>query len=624
MGSVTVSFPHGKLTNGSVFTTKSSYIDDIAIDGISTERPRIGVEDYLHQKPSLSEASDGNTFSCAGDDDKDTSPPYPELAEIPNTYDTFFLGHGGLPESKRAHAIAVAKRYHADQKSRFLGYQLNFDLDYQSNFASYLDTHVNNVGDPFKESNVTVNSKFMERAVLDYYAELWNAKWPHNEADGESYWGFCLSMGSTEGNLYTLWSARDYLSGMKISVNEKLVRRRGHGAVKAPRLVCQEAVNKTKNPHSYTPITFYSQETHYSIAKAMTMLRVRSFHDEGEDEYPSQCPITDDGAWPAEVPSHEAGGIDIDCLATLVEFFACRGYPIIVCFNYGTTFKGAYDDVDLACHRLAPILQKYNLLEREIAYDERGETKVERRTGYWFHVDGALGAAYMPYVEMAYSAGRISSKGPDFDFRLPMVHSIAMSGHKWIGATVPCGIYMTRVKYRTMPSIVPGYIGTPDTTFAGSRNGLSPILLWDNIARNSYEKQMERALKLEELAAYTEQRLRYLQDEVLRTDLYVERSPLSLTVRFKRASDDLCRKYSLSSDEIDGRRYSHVFLMQHVTKELIDSFIQDLAKEMAFAPHQRGHAPPCIQSAYMPKLGKLQPGSCLSIPSCWISELNTY
>ncbi|KAH7352227.1 hypothetical protein KP509_19G035700 [Ceratopteris richardii] len=421
----------------------------------------------------------------------------------------------------------------------------------------------------------------MERAVLDYYAELWNAKWPYNDKDKESYWGFCLTMGSTEGNLYGMWNGRDYLGGKKILIDEQLVMRSGV-MVSSPRFVYQKAVLPADSPNAYTPIAFFSEDTHYSISKAMTMLSIQTFYAEGEEKYPGECPLNN-GTWPAEVPSHESGAMNIDSLSVLVEFFASRGYPIIVCFNYGTTFKGAYDDVSYACRKLKPILEKYNLLERDVTY---GDNQTDKRTGFWFHVDGALGAAYMPFIEMAYLSSRVATKGPTFDFRLPMVHSIAMSGHKWIGAPVPCGVFMTRVKYQMLPPEIPEYIGSPDTTFAGSRNGLSPMLLWDNIARHSYEDQIQKALDLEQLAAYAEDKLLYLQNEVLHTDLFVARTKLALTVRFKRANEKLCRKYSLSNEDLGGRRFSHIFLMEHVTTELVDQLIEDLSLEDAFAPQE--------------------------------------
>ncbi|MCO5595583.1 hypothetical protein L7F22_049628 [Adiantum nelumboides] len=510
--------------------------------------------------------------------------PYPDVWGIPDAYHTFYLRQGGLPEWKRARAITIAKNCHDQQKSNFLGYQVNYNLSYQEDFGVYLDTHVNNIGDAFQEGNLTVNSKFMERAVLDYYAALWHAKWPHSSKDLESYWGFTLTMGSTEGNLYGMWNARDYLSGKKILVDTNAWTAKSGKRVKlSPRLVYHQLDAPIENPNAYTPVAFFSEDTHYSISKCMTMLEIRTFYAEGREKYPNQCPISDDGDWPAEVPSEDSGAINIEDLSSLVEFFASRGYPIMVCFNYGTTFKGAYDDVALACENLKPILEKYGLLDRQVSWKDEDDTiKTDTRTGYWFHVDGALGAAYMPYIEMAYHGELVDKKGPVFDFRLPMVHSISMSGHKWIGAPAPCGLYMTKTKYQMNPPDIPEYIGTPDTTFAGSRNGLSAILLWDNIARHSYEDQIRKTLHLERLGAYTEKSLRNLQDEVLKEDLYVARTPLALTVRFKRANDELCKKYSLSNEDLDGKRYSHVFMMEHVTTELVDALVEDLSQEGAF------------------------------------------
>ena len=63
---------------------------------------------------------------------------------------------------------------------------------------------INSGTDPFITTaavlpRVTVKAKWIERNVLDYYASLWNAKWPHDPNDPETYWGYVLTMGSTEG-----------------------------------------------------------------------------------------------------------------------------------------------------------------------------------------------------------------------------------------------------------------------------------------------------------------------------------------------------------------------------------------------------------------------------------------
>jgi histidine decarboxylase len=62
---------------------------------------------------------------------------------------------------------------------------------------------------------------------------------------------------------------------------------------------------------------------------------------------------------------------------------------------------------------------------------------------HWFHIDGALGAGYMPYAEMLYKKENKEWKY-DYDFRLKEVCSIVISGHKWMGTPWPTGIYVMR------------------------------------------------------------------------------------------------------------------------------------------------------------------------------------
>ena len=92
------------------------------------------------------------------------------------------------------------------------------------------------------------------------------------------------------------------------------------------------------------------------------------------------------------------------------------------------------------------------MLDRKIFYNLDDQSKYFIRRGYWFHVDGALGASYMRFIEMAYENGMIKEKpGPIFDFRLDFVCSIVTSTHKWIGAPWPCGVYLTRSSLQLRP-----------------------------------------------------------------------------------------------------------------------------------------------------------------------------
>jgi histidine decarboxylase len=510
------------------------------------------------------------------------------------TKEDFYLPTDGLSEDERKKALRKLSKYLSKQKSSFLGYQANQALDHKKDLAEYLDFEVINLGDPFKDGNFTVNSKQVEQAVLDYYAELWNAHLPH-DSHPRSYWGYVVSMGCTEANLYALWNARDYLAGKFLlddpTADEDAKQASLSGVPTPvprrpilrpiPRPAAEQGERRPRNkPTAYTPILFYSEDTHYSIIKSAIVLGLETFYDVGSREFPGRCPLPNRD-WPKEVPSNRNGSIDIEALAMLVEFFAEEGYPILVSFNYGTTFKGAYDDVEAAGEALVKVFQRHGLYERKVYYDSDDLTRFDVRNGFWFHVDGALGAAYMPFIEMAYIKGQFPHRGPDFDFRLKFVHSISMSGHKWIGAPWPCGIYMTRRQNQLRPPDDPKYLGSPDSTFAGSRNGFSAMILWNYLAKNSYESQIQKALRTEEIAKYAYDRLKELQDE-FGEDWWIEQTPLSLTVRFKKTHPDIIFKYSLSEETfyVNGqkRAYNHIFAMEHVTEKTIDGLINDLRK----------------------------------------------
>lgn len=529
---------------------------------------------------------------------------YPEVPGI--SCETFRLPVEGLSEVDRQAALRQLLAYQSHRQAKTLGFQANQNFSYQGDLKPFLDFHINNVGDPFQSGSFTLNSKWMERAVLDYYARLWNARWPHDLSDPESYWGYVLTMGSTEGNLYGLWNGRDYLAGKCLLADpdaEQTAAAASQGGCLQcvpQRIVYQQAEPPADNPNAFRPVAFYSEDTHYSIIKAVCVLGIQTFYEVGTQEYPNQCPITADKKWPKEVPSVGGGGgpgcIDVDALVQLVQFFAAKGHPILVNFNYGTTFKGAYDDVEEAGKRLLPILERHGLGERTIEYP--GGEKV-MRNGYWFHVDAALAGSYMPFIEKAHAAGRLAQRGPNFDFRLPFVNSVVTSGHKWIGSPWPCGVYMSKTKYLMLPPSRPNYIGSPDSTLAGSRNGFSAMILWDYLAKHSYERQIDKAVRLEELAEYACQRLKELESK--QGPLWVSRTPLSLTLRFKQANHQISFKYSLASENLylEGqlRPFSHIYIMEHVTRELIDELVSDLSKPGAFAQRQQpaGGQPRSVQ-----------------------------
>ncbi|MTV47934.1 histidine decarboxylase [Heliobacillus mobilis] len=560
---------------------------------------------------------------------------YPRVPGIDYKY--FKLSPEGVPEAWRKIALQQLHEYELAQKQHFLGYQTNQKLNFDEELHQYLNYHLNNVGDPFQSGNLTLNSKFIERAVLDYFASLWNAQWPHNnnkntpyEERKDSYWGYVLTMGASEGNVYALWNARDYLSG-KFLMTDAEVEHKAKEASKCgrkvsiePRTMYYQAIAPECNPNKYTPVAFYSQDTHYSIIKFMRVLNIQTFYEIAvnnklkcpleKDDYPDDFSneyIDEISGWPLEVPSDKDGNIHIPALVKLVDFFAEKGYPPLISFNYGTTFKGAYDRVKDAVEKLVPVFKNRNLYERKVHYDPNDKSKFDVRNGFWIHVDGALGAGYMPFIEMAIKQNKIKLPDgytfPEFDFRIKELHSLVFSGHKWLGAPWPTGIFMSKVKYQLQPPDDPQYIGSPDTTFAGSRNGFSPIILWNSLSKNSYDSLIEMAVNMEGLAEYAFQEFKKLEQK-LGIDLWVERSPLSLTIRFKKPDDHIVFKYSLSEEElyVDGKRrkYCHMYIMGHVTEKLIDEFILELSKPYVI-PDQEEQVEQVVKCDIKPNATKL-------------------
>ena len=125
----------------------------------------------------------------------------------------------------------------------------------------------------------------MERNVLDYYASLWHAKWPHDPKDPESYWGYALTMGSTEGNLYAVWNARDYLSEKYVGGIPELSK------CALSNYHYKQCACSPDNPNAFCPVAFYSNETHYSVMKAMEAMVVSTFYEIGTQRYPGECPL---------------------------------------------------------------------------------------------------------------------------------------------------------------------------------------------------------------------------------------------------------------------------------------------------------------------------------------------
>ncbi|CAB4015229.1 histidine decarboxylase [Paramuricea clavata] len=495
-----------------------------------------------------------------------------------------------------------------------LGFQSNQSFTCER-VKPFFDIALNNVGDPFSaQVQYALNTKIIECSVLDYFAKLWGIQQsdPSNEEE-RKYWGYVTSMGCTEANHLALYNAREYLAGMPLS--NPILCNTCSPPVKPP--VSSHRQRKEKlsnvqpkdNPNAFTPVVFLSEESFHGLAKTLRMLQMKKFCDVGSgyfscplkypDDYPSSFDeeSLDQNGWPRAVPVEADGSISIPCLVKLVTAFVMRGYPPLVVFTSGTTFKGAYDNPRAAINELAPILKEHNMYER-LVHSSEDPFKSDVRNGFWFHIDGALGGAHLPFLEMAINQGLVANTFPNgfpvFDFRIPEVKSIATSLHKWLGCPFPSAVFMIRKPDQVKPHDNPLFLGGHDSTMSGSRCGHSVLVMWELFSNKSYRDFAEIAAREDQVVIFLLSSLQELEKE-LRVDLWISHTPGSLFVCFKQPRQDIVRRYSLASillnikfadGTFDRRICSHICVMPHVTKKLILSFIEELRAPEAF-PNQK-------------------------------------
>lgn len=346
----------------------------------------------------------------------------------------------------------------------YLGYPLAKDFSYEA-LAPFLNLQINNVGDPYTPSSLGIDTKEIEKEVLDFFKGLLRAK-------RDNTWGY-VTNGGSEGNLYGLYLAKEaFPKGM----------------------------------------FYYSESTHYSVKKNLHLLGVQNIviraQDNGEIDY-------------------------VDLEQTL---FTRRNRPAIFLVNVGTTMKEAIDDLT----KIKAIIKKFAIKD------------------YYIHCDAALVGTMAPF----------HSPRPAFDFQ-DGIDSISISGHKFIGSPVPCGVVLCKKEHSERVAKAISYVGTKDTTITGSRNGLTPLILWYALKTLRVSGLRKRYNDCLELAKYAEQRM---------NDIGVNawRNPNAVTVVFNQPSDALCRKYQLAVE--DG--IVHIICMPGTQKEQIDTLIEDLQSDV--------------------------------------------
>jgi histidine decarboxylase len=212
-----------------------------------------------------------------------------------------------------------------------------------------------------------------------------------------------------------------------------------------------------------------------------------------------------------------------------------RDQPAIFFLNIGTTMKEAVDSLD-----------KVKGIIRKLAIKD-----------YYIHCDAALLGTIAPFLDPR----------PKFDFQ-DGVDSVSISGHKFIGSPIPCGIVLTKKEHKERVGRSISYVGTKDTTITGSRNGLSPLFLWYSIKTlglKGLKTRVERSLDLSN----------YLKNELLSIGVKAWTNPNAITVVFEKPSSQICDRFQLAvEDDI-----AHVICVPGITKEQIDDFIDAIRND---------------------------------------------
>ena len=94
------------------------------------------------------------------------------------------------------------KRQLVERSELHFGYPYNLSYNH-TKLNDFLGFSLNNLGDPFVESNYGVHSRRFEVSVLDFFADLWKIR-------RDDYWGYVTTCG-TEGNLHGILVAREIL-----------------------------------------------------------------------------------------------------------------------------------------------------------------------------------------------------------------------------------------------------------------------------------------------------------------------------------------------------------------------------------------------------------------------------
>jgi len=352
--------------------------------------------------------------------------------------------------------------------NRMIGYPSTRLVDFSSLYP-FMDFFLNNIGDPYVMNTFRINTHDIECEVISWFKRILNA-------DRQNTWGY-VTGGGTEGNMYGVYLAREML------------------------------------PHG---IVYYSEDTHYSVAKILRMVNARSIM----------------------IRSRPDGEIDYDDLDETIAIH--RDIPPIIFANIGTTMRGAIDNLD----KIKNILKK---------------RAIKR---YYIHADAALSGMILPFMD----------NPPPFDFAAG-IDSISISGHKMPGLPLPCGVVLAKQEHVNRVGRAVEYVGTNDTTVSGSRSGITPLFFWHLIHQVGEEGFREIVKNCLNTADYAITRFSS-------HGIKAWRHRNSLTVVFPRQNEEILKKWQIAMQGDEAHLIAMPHVTKNQIDDFISEYVGEPVNEI--------------------------------------------
>ncbi|MHA1585849.1 MAG: tyrosine decarboxylase MfnA, partial [Candidatus Heimdallarchaeota archaeon] len=190
----------------------------------------------------------------------------------------------------------------------------------------------------------------------------------------------------------------------------------------------------------------------------------------------------------------------------------------------------------------------------------------------YLHVDAAHGGTIYPYLK------NLGHEVPIYGFENPGVKSITIDTHKILGSLIPGGSIIFRSEEITktiVKSIT--YLSDSSTkqlTITGTRPGSSVIAAWVLLKKLGESYILERVKESFEVTKYLTQRLKEL------TKIRLVFEPSLNIIGFtcsQMTNEDLVKELLQKGWHLSiYSNWTRIVVMPHVTKEVIDKFINDL------------------------------------------------